>query len=89
MIYSLKKEFSKIKKEIILVKETKENNIIKTNEQIKLYDEQIKVYQIDYNTAKELVDKGLGSESKLNIASFNLTQAKTNLNEIVINYKTQ
>ncbi|PPR45958.1 MAG: hypothetical protein CFH18_00586 [Alphaproteobacteria bacterium MarineAlpha5_Bin8] len=96
LLNSLKKEFSKFKKEIILVKETKENNIIKTNEQIKLYDEQIKVYQIEYNTAKELVDKGLGSESKLNIASFNLTQAKTNLtqaktnlNEIDINYKTQ
>ena len=96
LLNSLKKEFSKIEKEIILEKETKENNIIKTNEQIKLYDEQIKVFQIEYNTAKELVDKGLGSESKLNIASFNLTQAKTNLiqtktnvKEIDINYKTQ
>lgn len=96
LLSSLKKEYDKIKKEILLIKETKENNITKTKEQIKVYDEQIKVYQIEFNTAEELVDKGLGSESKLNIASFNLTQAKnnliqsnTNLKEIDINYKTQ
>ena len=82
--------------EIILIKETKNNNIIKTNEQIKVHEEQIKLFQIEYNTAKELIDKGLGSESKLNLASFNLTQAKTNLTqsktnlkEIEIDFKSQ
>lgn len=95
LLSSLKKELEKIKKEISLIKETKKNNIIKTNEQIKVHNEQIKLYQIEFNTAKELIDKGLGSESKLNLASFNLTQAKTNLTqaktnlkEIDINYKS-
>ena len=96
LLNSLKKEQDRIKNEIILIKETKENNNIKINEQIKVHKEQIKLYEIEYKTAKELVDKGLGSESKLNLASFNLTQAetnlaqsKTNLKEIDINYRSQ
>ena len=82
LLNSFNKELNKIKKEIILNKEKKENNILKTNEQINLY-------QIEYNSAKELLDKGLGSESKLSLASLNLTQAKTNLKEIDINYQSQ
>tara|TARA_Y100000590_G_scaffold378186_1_gene444959 strand:- start:51 stop:1325 length:1275 start_codon:yes stop_codon:yes gene_type:complete len=96
ILSSLKKEFDRLNEEILLIKETKENNIIKNSEQIKVHKEQIKLYQVEYNTAKELIDKGLGSESKLNLASFNLTQAKTNLTqvktnikEIEINYKSQ
>ena len=96
LLKSLEKEFDRLENEIVLIKETKNNNIINTNEQIKVHEEQIKLFQIEFNTAKELVDKGLGSESKLNLASFNLTQAKTNLTqskinlkEIEINFKSQ
>ena len=52
LLSSLKKEFDRIKDEIILIKETKENNIINTNEQIKVNEEQIKVFQMEYDTAK-------------------------------------
>ena len=82
LLNSFNKEFSRIEKEIILNKEKKENNILKANEQINLF-------QIEYNSAKELLDKGLGSESKLSLASLNLTQAKTNLKDIDINYQSQ
>jgi len=79
---SLNKEFDRIKKEILLIKEKRDNNIIKIKEQINLY-------QIEYNSAKELLKKGLGSESKLSLASYNLTQAKTELKEIDINFQSQ
>jgi len=82
LLNSFNKELSKIEKEIILNKEKKENNILKANEQINLY-------QIEYNSAKELLDKGLGSESRLSLASLNLTQAKTNLKDIDINFQSQ
>ena len=79
---SLNKESDRIKKEILLIKEKKDNNILKVNEQINLY-------QIEYNSAKELLKKGLGSESKLSLASYNLTQAKTELKEIDINFQSE
>ncbi len=82
LLNSFNKELSKIEKEIILNKEKKENNILKVREQINLY-------QIEYNSAKELLDKGLGSESKLSLATLNLTQAKTNLKDIDINFQSQ
>ena len=78
---SLNKEFDRIKKEILLIKEKRDNNILKV-------DEQINLYQIEYNSAKELLKKGLGSESKLSLASYNLTQAKTELKEIDINFQS-
>ena len=40
-------------------------------------------------TAKELLKKGLGSESKLTLAKFNLTQAETQLKEIIINFESK
>ena len=79
---SLNKEFERIKKEIILIKEKRDNNILKVTEQINLY-------QIEYNSAKELLNKGLGSESKLSLASYNLTQAKTELKDININFQSE
>ncbi len=82
LLNSFNKELSRIEKEIILNKEKKENNILKANKQINLY-------QIEYNSAKKLLDKGLGSESKLSLASLNLTQAKANLKEIDINFQSQ
>ena len=82
LLNSFNKELSRIEKEVDLNKEKKENNILKANEQINLY-------QIEYNSAKKLLDKGLGSESKLSLATLNLTQAKANLKEIDINFQSQ
>ena len=82
LLNSFNKEYARIEKEIILNREKKDNNTLKTNKQINLF-------QIEYNSAKELLDKGLGSESMLSLASLNLTQAKTNLKEIDINYQSQ
>tara|TARA_Y100000590_G_C15710521_1_gene1010088 strand:- start:431 stop:1660 length:1230 start_codon:yes stop_codon:yes gene_type:complete len=79
---SYTKEFERMEKEISLNKETKENNILKIQDQIKLY-------QIEFKTAKELLKKGLGSESKLTLAKFNLTQAETQLKEIIINFESK
>ncbi|PPR46928.1 MAG: Multidrug resistance protein MdtA [Alphaproteobacteria bacterium MarineAlpha5_Bin9] len=82
LLSSFEKELKKIKKEILLNKEKKENNSIKVIEQINLYE-------IEYNSAKELINKGLGSKSKLSLASFNLAQAKSNLKDIELNYESQ
>ncbi len=75
-------ELVRINKEIILNNEKRDNDELK-------YKKQINLYKLEYKTAKELVDKGLGSESKLSLASFNLTQANSNLKEIEINFRSQ
>ena len=76
------KELEKINKEILINEQKKDNSFLKTKAQIKLYE-------IEYQSAKQLIDKGLSSKSKLSLASFNLTNAKSNLKDIELNYQSQ
>ncbi len=82
LLNSFNKEFEKIIKNIKLNKEKRDNDTLKIKEQIELY-------KIEFNTAKQLVDKGLGSEISLTQASYNLIESETNLKDIDINYETQ
>ena len=76
------KELERNKKEIFINEKKRNNLIFKTKEQIKLYE-------IEYQSAKQLIDKGLSSKSKLSLASFNLADAKSNLQDIQLNYQSQ
>ena len=76
------KDLERINKEILINEQKRDNSILKTKEQIKLYE-------IEYQSAKQLIDKGLSSQSKLSLASFNLVNAKSNLRDIELNYQSQ
>ena len=82
LLNSYVKEFERINKEILINAKKRDNSILKTKEQIKLYE-------IEFQSAKQLIDKGLSSKSKLSLASFNLTNAKSNLLDIELNYQFQ
>jgi len=76
------KELERNKKEILINEQKRDNLILKTREQIKLYE-------IEYQSAQQLIDKGLSSKSKLSLASFNLANARSNLMDIELNYQSQ
>ena len=76
------KELERNKKEILINEQKRDNLILKTKEQIKLYE-------IEYQSAQQLIDKGLSSKSKLSLASFNLANARSNLMDIELNYQSQ
>ena len=76
------KDLERINKEILINEQKKDNSILKTKEQIKLFE-------IEYQSANQLIDKGLSSKSKLSLASFNLANAKSNLRDIELNYQSQ
>ena len=82
LLNSYTQELERNKKEIIINEKKRDNSIYKIKEQIKLYE-------IEYQSAKQLIDKGLSSKSKLSLASFNLANAKSNLNDIELNYQSQ
>ena len=82
LLNSHKKDFERIKKELSINEKKRDNLIFKTKEQIKLFE-------IEFNSVKKLVDKGLSSKSKLNLASFNLAEANSNLKDIELNYQSQ
>jgi len=82
LLNSYTKELERNKKEILINEKKRDNSVFKINEQIKLYE-------IEYQSAKQLIDKGLSSKSKLSLASFNLANAKSNLNDINLNYQLQ
>ena len=82
LLKSFTKDLERINKEILINEQKRDNSILKTKEQIKLYE-------IEYQSAKQLIDKGLSSKSKLSLASFNLTEAKSNLRDIELNYQSQ
>ena len=82
LLNSYIKELERNKKEILINEQKRDNLILKTREQIKLYE-------IEYQSAKQLIDKGLSSKSKLSLASFNLTNARSNLMDIELNYQSQ
>ena len=82
LLNSYIKELERNKKEIFINEKKRDNSIFKIKEQIKLY-------QIEYQSAKQLIDKGLSSKSKLSLASFNLADATYNLKDIELNYQSQ
>jgi len=82
LLNSYTKDLERINKEILINEHKKDNSILKTKEQIKLFE-------IEYQSAKQLIDKGLSSKSKLSLASFNLANAKSNLRDIELNYQSQ
>ena len=82
LLNSYTQELERDKKEILINEKKRDNSIYKIKEQIKLYE-------IEYQSAKQLIDKGLSSKSKLSLASFNLANAKSNLNDIELNYQSQ
>ena len=82
LLNSYTKDLERINKEILINEKKKDNSILKTKEQIKLFE-------IEYQSAKQLIDKGLSSKSKLSLASFNLADAKSNLRDIELNYQSQ
>ena len=82
LLNSYTKDLERTNKEILINEQKKDNSILKTKEQIKLFE-------IEYQSAKQLIDKGLSSKSKLSLASFNLANAKSNLRDIELNYQSQ
>ena len=52
------------------------------NELLQSAQKLIKLYEIEYSSEKQLVDKGLSSKSKLSLASYNLSEAKSKLKNI-------
>ena len=82
LLNSYIKELERNKKEILINEQKRDNLILKTKEQIKLYE-------IEYQSAQQLIDKGLSSKSKLSLASFNLANARSNLMDIELNYQSQ
>ena len=68
----------KVNKGMSLIEISKENRI----ELLESAKELIKLYEIEYSSAKQLIDKGLSSKSKLGLASYNLASAKSQLKNI-------
>ena len=82
ILSSVKKDIQRLNKEIIINEKNRDNLLSKNSELIKLY-------KIEYLSAKQLIDKGLSSKSKLSLASFNLVNAKSDLIDINLKYETQ
>ena len=70
----------KIKKDDPLIEISKENRL----ELLQSAKELIKLYEIEYSSAKQLINKGLSSKSKLGLASYNLANAKSQLKNILL-----
>ena len=82
LLNSSKKDLERLRKELILNEKNKKNLLSQNKELIKLYE-------IEYASAKQLIDKGLSSKSKLSLASFNLANAKADQEDIKIKYESQ
>ena len=82
LLNSSKKDLERLKKELDLNEKNKKNLLTQNKELIKLYE-------IEYASAKQLIDKGLSSKSKLSLASFNLANAKADQEDIKIKYESQ
>jgi len=82
ILNSAKKDLERLKKELDLNEKNKKNLLNQNKELIKLYE-------IEYASAKQLIDKGLSSKSKLSLASFNLANAKADQEDIQIKYESQ
>ena len=80
-LLSAKKDLERLNKELIL-NEKNRDNLLRQNV------ERIELYEIEYASAKQLIDKGLSSKSKLSLASFNLANAKANKEDIKIKFES-
>tara|TARA_Y100000590_G_scaffold435094_1_gene554143 strand:- start:7822 stop:9060 length:1239 start_codon:yes stop_codon:yes gene_type:complete len=78
---SAQKDFERLSKELIL-NEKNRDNLLRQN------IERIELYEIEYASAKQLIDKGLSSKSKLSLASFNLANAKADREDIKIKFES-
>ena len=78
---SAKQDLERLNKELIL-NEKNRDNLLKQN------IERIELYEIEYASAKQLIDKGLSSKSKLSLASFNLANAKADREDIKIKFES-
>ncbi len=80
-LISAQKDLERLSKELIL-NEKNRDNLLKQNV------ERIELYEIEYASAKQLIDKGLSSKSKLSLASFNLANAKADREDIKIKFES-
>ncbi len=80
-LLSAKKDLERFSKELIL-NEKNRDNLLRQNV------ERIELYEIEYASAKQLIDKGLSSKSKLSLASFNLANAKADKEGIKIKFES-
>ena len=82
LLNSAKKDLERLNKELELNEKNKINRLSQNKELIKLYE-------IEFASAKQLIDKGLSSKSKLSLASFNLANARSDKEDIMINFESQ
>ena len=82
LLNSAKKDLERLNKELELNEKNKINRLSQNKELIKLYE-------IEFASAKQLIDKGLSSKSKLSLASFNLANARSDQEDIMINFESQ
>jgi len=82
LLNSAKKDLERLNKELELNEQNKANRLSQNKELIKLYE-------IEFASAKQLIDKGLSSKSKLSLASFNLANAKSDREDILIKFESQ
>ena len=82
LLNSAKKDLERLNKELGLNEKNKVNRLSQNKELIKLYE-------IEFASAKQLIDKGLSSKSKLSLASFNLANARSDQEDIMINFQSQ
>ena len=80
-LLSAKKDLERFSKELIL-NEKNRDNLLRQNV------ERIELHEIEYASAKQLIDKGLSSKSKLSLASFNLANAKADKEGIKIKFES-
>ena len=82
LLNSAKKDLDRLNKELELNEKNKINRLSQNKELIKLYE-------IEFASAKQLIDKGLSSKSKLSLASFNLANARSDQEDILITFESQ
>ena len=82
LLNSAIKDLDRLNKELELNEKNKINRLSQNKELIKLYE-------IEFASAKQLIDKGLSSKSKLSLASFNLANARSDQEDILITFESQ
>jgi len=82
VLASVQKDIDRLNKELIINEKNRDNLLSKNSELIKLYE-------IEFLSAKQLIDKGLSSKSKLSLASFNLANARSDQIDIKLKYESQ
>ena len=80
-LLSAQKDLERLSKELVL-NEKNRDNLLKQNV------EKISLYEIEYASTKQLIDKGLSSKSKLSLAAFNLANAEADKEDIKIKFES-